>query len=76
MHNINLDLMITQNPEWIWGAIVATPEVADPFAALQGYLGRNAISSNVRACPKAINISLFNSFPATDVGNSDYRCNR
>ena len=55
------------NPEWIWGAIVATPEVADPFAALQGYLGRNAISSNVRACPKAINISLFNSFPATDV---------
>ena len=54
------------NKEWIWGAIMITPYVS-AGASLFGYLGRNSTSANVKAGPKQVNSSLYNSFPATDV---------
>ena len=56
----------SSNSEWIWGT-VSIDEQAESFAMLHSYLGRNALSSNVRDCPKVLNIDLYHSFPTSDV---------
>ena len=54
------------NSEWIWGT-QSIEDQSEAFAMFHSYMARNALSTNVRQAPKAMNKALHSSFPSTDV---------
>lgn len=52
--------------EWMWGSDVI-PDQTLYFYDFFAYMSRNFSSTNIRGNPKAINSSLYNLIPATDV---------
>ncbi|GHB65889.1 RagB/SusD family nutrient uptake outer membrane protein [Persicitalea jodogahamensis] len=54
------------NPEWIWG-FDHLEDQSEFFGAFHSYISSNYNSSNIRTNPKAINSTLYNKIPETDV---------
>lgn len=52
--------------EWMWGSHIQEDQTIF-FANYGAFISRNFSSSNIRGNPKAINSTLYNTIPATDV---------
>ncbi|WP_103068207.1 RagB/SusD family nutrient uptake outer membrane protein [Aquimarina sediminis] len=55
--------------EWMWGSTIQEDQT-DFFGNYGAFISRNYSSSNIRGNPKAINSTLYNTIPATDVRKS------
>ena len=56
----------TGNPEWIWGSHQISDQ-QEYFYSFFAYMSANFSSTNIRTNPKAINSSLYNLIPETDI---------
>jgi len=54
------------NPEWMWGIRIIADQ-SDFFGNFMAYMSRNYSSGQIRACPKVMNSTLYNSLSANDV---------
>ena len=54
------------NPEWMWG-FDHVEDQSEFFGAYHSYISSNFNSTNIRATPKAINSTLYDQIPTTDV---------
>jgi hypothetical protein len=54
------------NTEWMWGSTVITDQTSY-FYSFFAYMSYNFSSTNIRGNPKAINSTLYNLIPATDI---------
>jgi hypothetical protein len=54
------------NSEWIWGSTVVSDQTSY-FYSFFAYMSYNFSSTNIRGNPKAINSTLYNLIPATDI---------
>ncbi|UYW01535.1 RagB/SusD family nutrient uptake outer membrane protein [Flavobacterium agricola] len=54
------------NPEWMWGIHIVADQT-DYFGNFMAYFSRNYSSSQIRSCPKVMNVNLYNALPAGDV---------
>ena len=52
--------------EWMWASLIVADQT-DYYGNYGAYVSRNYNSTTIRRAPKAINSSLYNSFPSTDV---------
>ncbi|WP_417371706.1 RagB/SusD family nutrient uptake outer membrane protein [Gelidibacter japonicus] len=55
--------------EWMWGSHIQEDQT-DYFGNFGAYISRNYSSSNIRPNPKAINSTLYDMIPTTDVRKS------
>lgn len=59
------------NGEWMWGVEI-TADQTDFFGDFGAYMSRNFNSSTIRLAPKAINKTLFDNFPSTDIRTKNF----
>ncbi len=55
-----------ESDEWMWGSHIVEDHTLF-FANYGAFISRNYSSSNIRGNPKAINSTLYNAIPSTDV---------
>ncbi len=58
-----------ESDEWMWGSRIVEDQ-SDTFGNFGAFISRNFSSSNIRGNPKAINSTLYNTIPDTDVRKS------
>ena len=54
------------NPEWMWGVRIIADQ-SDFFGNFMAYMSRNYSSSQIRSCPKVMNVELYDYLPTDDV---------
>jgi len=54
------------NPEWMWGIRIVADQ-SDYFGNFMAYFSRNYSSSQIRSCPKVMNVELYDYLPTDDV---------
>ncbi len=57
------------NNEWMWGSTIQEDQT-DFFGNYGAFISRNYSSSNIRGNPKAINSTLYDAIPTTDIRKS------